>query len=99
MVLRFVLWLIAGCAVWTLGTASAAALQLRAATLGVFDHSSRIEIPDSAPPPPDECRDMIFNRVIVGTAERDVIVVSGSTNDLIFGLGGDDVIDGGAGDD
>ncbi len=48
---------------------------------------------------PPECAGMTFDNVITGTAGNDEITVSGSTHDLIFGLGGNDKIDGGNGPD
>ncbi len=48
-----------------------------------------------APPTPAECDGMTFDVVIVGTAGDDVITDSPSRKALIFGMGGNDHIDGG----
>ncbi len=57
--------------------------------------------PTPSPTPggvPAECAGMVFDQVLVGTPDDDV-VVAGNGGALIFGLGGDDTIYGGNGKD
>ena len=56
-------------------------------TVGTF------ELPEPPPTPP-ECADMEFAQVIVGTAGDDHLV-AGNGGALVFGLGGNDTLDGG----